>query len=334
MQIYFDESGDFKPVTLGTEKFCFILGVIVPETSMEHLKADFDLFVGKLSRNEFLAGEPKGSRLSLEHRRLLLEILEAHRNVLLVPISVNLGWNDVSYYSAAPLKIRSLIESNLHIDSTYMTTPKRAELAKRIGKLSAEALTRLISYFIAVLKGVEAIASRYYCKQFHSSYDSITVTFDRIGKAGGREELVLKDGIFGWIENWSHRMPLKRDTSVDESHPLFALYGDKKAGQLVFDLRKMLDGQIHFADSKLIWQIQLTDFLANTWSQTITDYDGRRGYRPLFRPFYRKSALPNNTPVGVVSLTDDPNSSVVAAPSYLNIFARMIEQDTKILPCD
>jgi hypothetical protein len=332
MQIYFDESGDFRPVTLGTEKFCFILGVIVPETSMHQLKTDFDLFVGKLSRNEFLNREPKGSRLSLEHRRLLLEILEAHRNVSIIPISVNLGCNDASYYSAAPLRIRSLIESNLHIESTYMTTPQRAEFAKRIGKLSSVALTRLISYLIAVLKSVEAIASRYHCKQFHGSYKPITVTFDHIGKTGGREELILKDGIFGWIDHWSRRMPLKRDASVDESHPLFALYGDKKEGQLVFDLKKMLDGKIDFADSKLVWQIQLADFLANTLSETIKDYSGSRGYRPLFRHLYRKSALPNSTPVGVVGLTDDP--SAVAAPSYLDIFLRMIGRDTKSLPCE
>ena len=48
---------------------------------MKQLKTDFDLFVGKLSSNEFLKGEPKGSQLSLQHGRLLLEILEAHRNV-------------------------------------------------------------------------------------------------------------------------------------------------------------------------------------------------------------------------------------------------------------
>jgi hypothetical protein len=130
MQIYFDESGDFKPVALGM--FCFILGLIIPETSMGQLKTDFDLFVGKLGGNEFLKGEPKGSRLSLEHRQLLLEILEAqHRDVSLVPISVNLGCNDASYYSTAPSRIRSLIENNLDIDSAYMTTPKRAELYRR-----------------------------------------------------------------------------------------------------------------------------------------------------------------------------------------------------------
>jgi len=332
MQIYLDESGDFKPVSLGTAKFCFILGLLVPETSVEQLKTDFDLFVGQLNGNEFVGGEPKGFLLSQEHRRLLLEILEAHRNVSLVPVSVNLGCNDVAYYAAAPSKIRALIESNLGIESTYMTQPKRAELAKRIGRLSPEALTRLISYFIAVLKSVEAIACRYHWKQFHSCYDPITVTFDRIGTAGGREELVLKAGIFGWIENWSRRMPLKRDASVDESHPLIALYGDRKTGQLVFDLKKMLDGKISFADSKLVWQLRLADFLANTWSQAITDYDGRRGYCSLFRHLYRKSALPNNLPVGVVGLTDDVTA--VAAPSCLDIFPRMIAEETKILPCE
>jgi hypothetical protein len=38
MQVYFDESGDFRPITVGTEKFCFVLGVMVPETAIDGLK--------------------------------------------------------------------------------------------------------------------------------------------------------------------------------------------------------------------------------------------------------------------------------------------------------
>ncbi len=102
--------------------------------------------------------------------------------------------------------------------------------------------------------------------------------------------------------------------------------------QTAFDLAKMLKGKIAFEDSKTVWQIQLADFLANTWARTINDYCGITDHRVLFRDFYCKNALPNDTPIGVVSLSDETNRS--NAPTYWEIFARMIRGDTKILPCD
>ena len=39
-------------------------------------------------------------------------------------------------------------------------------------------------------------------EQFYASYDPITVTFDRVVKAESREELVLRDAIFGWQKAW------------------------------------------------------------------------------------------------------------------------------------
>jgi hypothetical protein len=331
MQIYFDESGDFRPVSAGVEKLCFVVSVIIPENSTATLKTDFDFFIQQLTDEEFVKREPKGFALSLGHRKLLLEILKAHRNVSIVPVSVNLGCSGGPFFTAAPSRIRSLIQSNLGIDSAYMSKDERAELARRFGRLSAQGLTRLYSYGIATLKAVEAVASRYYCEEFHSCYNPIKLTFDRFGKAGCREELILKDSMFGWITAWSRRIPMKRDISVDESHPLFTLYGDTTPNQLAFDLRKMLKGKIAFSDSKKVWQIQLADFLAHTWSRTIADYRGNSGYRVLFRDLYSKSALPDSTPIGLVALTDE--TKAVEGPLNLEIFARMVSGDAKILPC-
>jgi len=95
---------------------------------------------------------------------------------------------------------------------------------------------------------------------------------------------------------------------------------------------KMLKGKIFFEDSKSQWLLQLADFAANTWAQTIGDYDGRNGFQGLFPDLYRKSALPDATPIGVVAPTD--KTEVVSAPEYLEVFARMAHGLRKILPCD
>jgi len=332
MQIYFDESGDFNTARNTPHKFAFVVGIILPDRALQRLKVDFDWFVGQLSSNEFRQGEPKGALLSLTHRQVLLEILKAHSDVMLIPLSVNLGFNDPSFFATAPARIRSLIENNLKTESSSMTIRERAALAKRFGRLSAPVMARLVSYGIAVLKAIESIACRYYCDQFRSDYDPITLIFDRTGRARNREELLLEDSLFGWIANWSLTVPLRIPTSLNESHPLLAKYGERKSEQWTFDLNKMLKGKILFQDSKTQWLIQLADFAANTWAQTIGDYEGKNGFRELFLELYRKSALPDATPLGVVAPTD--KTEVVSAPEYLEVFARMAHGVRKILPCE
>lgn len=331
MQLFFDESGDFDPPRSGRQKFSFVVGILVPEIASSKLKHDFDWLVGQLGSAQFRNGEPKGSLLTLEQRWLLLEILKANEKVMLVPISVNLSASDPALIAGAPEKIRLLIESNLATPSEFMPLRERQNLAKRFGRLSVPVLLRLVSYGIAVLKGIEAIVCRYYCEQFHRDYDPIVVTFDRVVRSGSREELVFVAALPGWISNWSQRMPMRIPPTLDESHPLLARYGKRESGQWRLDLQRMLSGKIGFESSRSTWQVQLADFVANTWSQTLSDYEGRRGCRNLFRDLYRKSALPEETPLGVVAATD--RTEVVSAPEQLEVFARIARSQSKILPC-
>jgi hypothetical protein len=332
MQIYFDESGDFAPSDRSHPKFCFVLGIIIPETATDSLRSHFDWFVKRLGHSERKRGEPKGSLLSFANRRVLLEILKAHREVMILPISVNLAYDDPQFFATAPEKIRALIEANLHIESSFMTVSDRARLAKRIRHLSAPVLVRLVAYGIAVLKTIEAIACRYHCELFHSSYDPISVVFDRVARAGAREELVLREVLFGWISHWTRTAPIKIPPTLDQSHPLLKLYANRVSDRWEFDLNKMLGGKISFEDSKCVWQIQLADFIANTWSQTIADHDLQRGFHVFFRDLFKKSALPNETPLGVVAPTD--RKVVESAPQFLDVFARIAVGESKILPCE
>ena len=331
MKLYFDESGDFRPSINGEPKFSFVVGVIVPETATDRLKEDFDWFIDQLAPSEFVRGEPKGTALTIEHRRVLMEILKSHESVMLVPISVNVGVHDPVFLASVPAKIRALIESNLGMPSAQMTVNQRKELAARFGRLNVQVLLRLFSYAIAVLKGVEAIACRYHCQRFHSQYQPIRFTFDRAAKPGSREELVLLDALPGWIANWSRTIPLRIASELNESHPFLACYGKREAERWTLDLSKMLSGRIAFEDSRVAWPLQLADFVANTWAQTISDYAGTKGFRSLFPDLYRKSGLPDETPLGVVAPTD--RTDVTSAPAYLEVFARMVFREPKILPC-
>lgn len=329
MHIYFDESGDFNPNS--RQKFASVAGVMIPEDARGPLKRDFDWFVGQLLPKEFENREPKGSRLSGSHRRTLLEILKSHRDVLLVPILVNLGENNATYFQEAPAKIGSLIESNLDFDSP-LTIDDRRQLAARIRRLSAPSLIRLMSYAIAVSKAVEATVCRYFCERFHSTHQRIQVTFDRFTKADSRDELVLLDAIPGWIATWSLDAPSRVPLGLSESHPFFALYGQRITDRWKVNLRKMLAGNIDFEDSRTSWEVRLADFVASTYLRTLLDHRGVNGHRTLFMDIWQKSALPNETPLGIVSLTD--RTETVPAPQQFDVFARMVLGEKKILPCE
>jgi hypothetical protein len=260
-----------------------------------------------------------------------MEVLKAHPDIMFVPVSVNLAYDDPQVLSEAPERIKSLIESGLHVESSLMTLDERKLLARRFGRLSAPVLVRLISYGICVLKVVETIAARYSCECFHSSYEPIRLVFDRTVKRGAREETVFRDSLFGWIEQWTLRAPMKIPRGMEEAHPLLRLYARKESGRLVFDLRKMLGSGISFEDSRHSWQLQMADFVANTWAQTIGDYDLTKGFHSLFRDLHCKSGLPDETPLGVVAPTD--RTEIVSAPLYLEVFARMALGVPKIPPC-
>jgi hypothetical protein len=287
--------------------------------------------VSKLTGTEFRRAEAKGSLLTLEHRQLLLQILRTHPTVMLVPVTLNLGHTDPQFLNSAPSQIRALIESNRQMESSEMPLNERKDLARRIGNLSGPAITRLLAYAIAIFRSLEAITLYYHCARFYDTYERIRITFDKFGARDSREELVFRAAIFGYLANWSARFPIAIAPEVTLAHPLSMLYAETRSGRAALNLRKMLAGGIEFADSRLVWQIRLADFVVSTWSKALSDYDGKTGHRPLFRYLNEKTVLQGNFLLGISALTDD--TSPVAAPPQFEIFRRMVLGDAKILPC-
>jgi len=101
---------------------------------------------------------------------------------------------------------------------------------------------------------------------------------------------------------------------------------------MALSLPKMLAGRIDFADSKNVWQVRLADLLAGMWSRVIADYSGANGMRSLFIELHRKTILYEGQRVGVVTLTG-VTASRGPAPLELNVFAKMVDDNSKILPC-
>jgi hypothetical protein len=330
MEIYFDESGDFRAAAPGMADLAVVMGIIIPQTSLSRLKSDFDWFEAQLDSKEHKNGEPKGSLLTVNHRALLLQILHSHSDVMLVPVTLNIGNDDPEFLITAPSKIRRLIESNLGTETVGMTVQERNDLARQFGNLGPSGISKILAYAIGVFRSIEAIAQYYHCPRFHSTYNPIDFTFDRSGRHDNREELVFKAALSGYLSNWSAKLPLAAAQEIRTTHPFSNQYCRIKSGQMVIDLAKMLSGHIHFADSRMVWQVRLADFFANTWLRVLSDHDGRSGYRALFRDLNRKTVLRGDHLLGIAALANETHC--VPAPSRFEIFRRMVLSDTKLVP--
>lgn len=139
------------------------------------------------------------------------------------------------------------------------------------------------------------------------------------------------DAIYGYIANWSSKVPLKTAKDLNLERPLGKLYGTDVAGTLVLDLKKMLPANIEFRSSKDAWQIRLADFVVTTWARTVLDFSGEAGFRELFLDLNRKTCLQGDQTIGAVQLTDSTEWTL--APAEFAIFRRIAQDDEKILPC-
>jgi hypothetical protein len=156
----------------------------------------------------------------------------------------------------------------------------------------------------------------------------IKIIFDRTGSPNNREELVFKDMIFFWVNK--NRFTSIKQIHTDD-HPFVKLYGERIDGQRAFDMAKMIRGNLHFADSKVTWQLQLADMAASAWINSVRDRGNDRGYLPIFRLLQRNTTLPREQPVGLMSVAD--YSEDKTAPADFNVFRRLVANDGKVLPC-
>ena len=98
MEIYFDESGNFRPSPASEVGLCAVMGVIVPENEAASLQEHFSTMIAELPREVFIDGEPKGYRLSAKQGQLLATLVNSHPGVKLVPVTVNTASIDRSFF--------------------------------------------------------------------------------------------------------------------------------------------------------------------------------------------------------------------------------------------
>ena len=332
MEVYFDESGNFRPSPSSETGLCAVMGVIIPENEATSLQEDFSTIIGELPVEVFVNGEPKGHRLSAEQSQLLATLLNAHSGVKLVPVTVNTGSIEQSFFEQFPSKLKELLTSESEKCLYEAMQTEVSELARRCGNLSPDQLVRLLAYTVGVRRAIDAVSTFYHCSKYHPYYDPMRMIFDRTGTPDSREELVFKQIVFMWLVRMSEREPVTKIKQIHtENHPFMRLYEKALDGRTGLDLVQMLRGNLQFADSKPTWQLQLADMLASAWMNCLRDHSNTRGYAPVFRSLNRNTALSNDQPLGMIAVAG--SYSQTAAPFHFDVFRRMVERDAKLLPC-
>lgn len=333
MKVFLDESGNFRPSLREQTGLACVVGVIIPENESDSMEGDFLRFLIGLPKVTFANGEPKGIRLSREHVKQLASMLNCHRGIMLAPVTVNTDLIKPSFFETFPQELRSVLEQEGAKCLLDKPRSEIAELAKRCANLSPEQLVRLITYTVAILRSIEGVSLFYHCKKYHSYYSPFKVVLDRAGPPNGREELVFKQILFAWMANMTKRMPIRGVKRIhNDSHPFVQMYRAKLDGTDMLDVLKMLRGNIEFANSRETWQLQLADMATAAWAKSLRDRGNDEGYLPAFSLLSRSTVLPQDQPMGMISV--DEGYSQMEAPAEFQIFRKLAELGGKLLPCD
>jgi hypothetical protein len=326
-RVFIDETGEFRPCAVGSCELAAVFAVILPELDSDPLQKDFSSFLAKLPQSAFVNGEPKGRCLSLDQHMTLAKMLNAHRGIMTAPVTFN-RQIDSPAFDSWPQELRELLEEDAR-ECIHLEMRQHVEkLAKRCGNLNSQQISRLMAYKIAVERALHGICLFYHCAKYHSSYSPIEIVFDRTGTPNNREELVFKDMIFFWV-NKNGFSTVKQIHNDD--HPFVKLYGARVGGQRAFDMAKMIRGNLQFADSKDMWQLQVADMLASAWINCVRDRRNDRGYLPVFRVLHRNTTLPKDQPLSLMSVADYSEEKFAAVE--FNVYRHLVAKEGKFLPC-
>lgn len=299
--VFIDETGDFSLGVERMEKFYAVAGIVVPSDCIGQLREDFALFKSALPRDVFVKNELKGSRLGIEHYKLLLQILFRYRDVILIPLTVVGAACDREFLDAFPKLLRG--KTKLVADE-HLTGEMRDFIlnwSARVGNLSYVQLFRLFAYAECAALAYLAVLEWRKLDQALNSQAPIMFAFDRVGKPRAREEQVLQVLVKLWLMT---RSPLAKE-ELETNKPAILLY-----------------------DSKDAWQIQLADCIASMWGKIVRDWNNYTGHLTLFRDFHRLTIHSSEDPLGMIAFGN--KASLAKSPEEFGVFVRIATDTEKL----
>jgi len=307
VNFYFDESGDFAVPDAGIDKVATCAGLVVPESSQQSLESEFEIWRQSLTPDECDRGEPKGTLLRGETRRLFFDHLDRVPDVLTVPTILDLGLQ--RDFVVPKLSEMSRAEGFRRVPS-YPEKEMRdlfEKLARQIGNLDDSQILRMRATANCVESALRQAMLFRSSGTLAECWERITIRIDRTSaRAGTREEQVMRAGVPVAIMNRSSRDPFLLIEKIHgPDHPLTRTF-DTKEG---LSVEKML-ADLELVDSRSEVGVQAADILANSLRLAISDLNNHRGDLEWYQRFMRHSPLGYKSNLGLIIVTAGAKPSV------------------------
>jgi hypothetical protein len=309
MKFYIDESGDYRiPDKLITHKACVTVGVAVSDLIHEQLRKGFESFCRKLMPSEHKNGEPKGAKLTNEHRSEFCELLSGFKGFLIIPSTIDLSL--IAFLQKDYKPIQERMYEHLHDLTHTMLHESMCEdlrlLAKQFNNLSLEQCLKIFSLAKCIHESLRSAIIYLSSNGHEASWETILYEIDRTNvRPNSREEIVFTQMIRGWIFSWSKSEPFTLIKEVHTpDHPLVRNF-DTPEGTL--DGNKLFEDKIIWTDSRKSWGVRLADFASSIVYNAVNDLDDRNGSVTLFASLMRSMPYSLKDGPGLFSPYKIPN---------------------------
>ncbi len=254
MKFYFDESGDFSiPADPMEHAVAVVAGIAITETVEKVLSAKFSQFVAGLNNSELVDDEPKGSLLTIEHKRDFCDLLAGFKGrISLTPVTLDLSTLSGSAREEMNKDLAKLLQEQAERMTYDEMKQQMMQLSKQAGNLSLEQDLRI--------------------------YSTINCF---------REEKVFSFMVLAWLAGWSRSHPLETLKGLHtKDHPFIRRY-DTPEG---IRIDKIVRDNLYWEDSKDSWGLQVADIAANIVYQAASRLDNDKEALAIYGSLMRCSA--------------------------------------------
>lgn len=305
MHIFIDESGSFQiPNSRDTHAAGVVIGVVVPEVCEQELFSAFTQFVSGLDQTERKNGEPKGARLSGEHKKVFADVLASVPGVMFLPTTIDLS--DLAGHSewmATRLPSRLLGAARECVHQTMRD--QMVELSRQVANLSVQELLKLLLYAVCIQECIHHAVAYRSEPPYESCWSEVSIVIDRLNKgANSREKLVFRRILPMWLAAWSKTRPLMLINEVHTHEHAFIKNFDLGTG---IDMGNLLS-RVRWVDSADERGIQVADFVAAIVYSAVHDLQNQDDQIPAFLSLMRCCPLAARDGAGFISLSVPDNA--------------------------
>jgi hypothetical protein len=318
VKFFFDESGDFTVPGDGTRhKAGVVVGVAVADHVRDELERQFRRFTATLEQNEFIKGEPKGSKLCLAHQNAFGNFLKRLRHgVIVTPATLDLSVLADTVYCSPGAGMAEAVRN--WIPRMKHDAPKQRlhELAQQMSNLSATQSLRLLALAYCFRQLLEFSITFMSHGEFAASWEDLQFVVDRVHpKPNGREEQVFSITVMSWLAAWSEYRPIGLIEEIHtECHPIVRKYTVPEG----LELGSMLRGRIFWENSATSWGLQIADIAASIIGRAIRNPGDRAAQQAFIRIMRASHGTPN---VALNVFTPNPT----AGQSYLEKYQPLVD---------